>query len=127
MDRSFVLGLLASGIGLINAAHAGPDVCRPSLAVTNVQFSEMRPPTMERKWTAVVSADASQCATTTGNFQITFSRLKENGLEVDFRETFTWRLPSVNVAVEFWADEAVESHWLNNIAACPCRSVRSSR
>jgi len=53
--------------------------------------------------------------------------LKENGLEVDFRETFTWRLPSVNVAVELWADEAVESYWFNNIAACPCRSVRSSR
>ena len=121
MLRSFVLGLLASGIGLVNAAHAGPDVCRPSLVVTSAQFSEMRPPTMERQWTAVVSVDASQCATTSGNFQITFSRLKENGLEADFRETFTWRPPSVRVSVDFWVDEAVESYWLNSIAACPCR------
>ena len=121
MARSFILGLLASGIGLVDAAHASPDVCRPTLAVTDAQFSGMRPPTMERQWTAVVSVDASQCATTTGNFQITFSRLKENGLEVDFRETFTWRPPSVRVSVDFWADEAVESYWLNGIAACPCR------
>ena len=121
MDRSFILGLLASGIGFVSAAQAGPDVCRPSLAVTNVQFSAMQPPAMERTWTAVVSVDASQCATTTGNFEITFSRLKENGLEVDFRETFKWQPPAVNVAVDFWADEAVESYWLNNVAACPCR------
>ena len=121
MDRSFMLGLLASGMLFVSAAQAGPDVCRPSLAVTNVRFSEMKPPTMERKWTAVVSVDASQCATTTGHFQIAFSRLKENGLEVDFRETFTWQPPLVNVSVDFWADEAVESYWLNNVATCPCR------
>ena len=75
---------------------------------------------MERQWAAIVAVDASQCATTSGNFQITFSRLKENGLEVDYRETFTWRLPTVNVTVDFWADEAVESYWLNGVAACPC-------
>lgn len=121
MNRSFMLGLLMSGIGFTSAAHAGPDVCRPSLTVTDVQFSAMRPPTMERRWTAVVSVDASQCATTSGKFQIAFSRLKENGLEVDFRETFTWQPPSVNVSVDFWADEAVESYWLNAVAACPCR------
>jgi hypothetical protein len=121
MFRSRMLGLLAGGIGLISAAHAGADVCKPSLAVTDVRFSEMRPPTLERKWTAVVSVDASQCTTTTGNFEISFSRLKENGLEVDFRETFKWQPPAVNVAVDFWADEAVESYWLNNVAECPCR------
>lgn len=121
MDRSFTLGLMASGMLFVSAAQAGPDVCRPSLAVTNVQFSEMRPETMERTWTAVVSVDASRCATATGHFEITFSRQKENAPEVDFRETFTWQPPSVNVAVEFWADEAVESYLLNRVAACPCR------
>ena len=121
MFRSWMLGLLAGGIGLIGAAHAGTDVCKPSLAVTDVGFSAMRPPTLERKWTAVVSVDASQCATTTGNFEIMFSRLKENGLEVDFHETFKWQPPAVNVTVDFWADEAVERYWLNNVAACPCR------
>ena len=43
---------------------------------------------MERKWTAVVSVDASRCATTAGSFEIIFSRQKENGLEIEFREQF---------------------------------------
>ena len=121
MVRSFIIGPLASGILFISAAYAGPDVCKPSLAVTNVAFSEVRPETMERIWTAVVAVNASQCATTTGHFEITFSRQKENAPEVDFRETFTWQPPSVNVAVDFWADEAVESYLLNRVAVCPCR------
>ncbi len=122
MVRSRMFGLLAGGIGFISAAQAaGPQVCKPSLAVTDVRFSEMRPPTMGRRWTAVVSVDASQCATTTGHFEITFSRQKENAPEVDFRETFTWQPSSVKVAVDFWADEAVESYLLNRVAACPCR------
>jgi hypothetical protein len=120
MNQSSVFGLLAA-IGLISAAHAGPDVCKPSLAVTNVQFSEVRAETMERTWTAVVSVDASRCATATGHFEITFSRQKENAPEVDFRETFTWQPSSVKVAVDFWADEAVESYLLNRVAVCPCR------
>lgn len=118
---SIVIGLLASGIGLGGAAHAGPDVCRPSLTVTDVQFSGTRPETMERTWSAVVSVDASRCATTSGHFEITFSRQKENAPEADFRETFTWQPPSVKVAVDFWADEAVESYVLNRVAVCPCR------
>jgi hypothetical protein len=91
MVRSCIVGLLAASIGFANAAHAaGPQVCRPALAVSEVRFSAMLPPTMGRKWTAVVSVDASQCATTAGYFELGFSRLKENGPEVDFRERFTW-------------------------------------
>ena len=122
MNRARMIGLLACGIALAGTAHgAGQPVCRPALAVSEVKFSAMLAPTMERKWTAVVSADASQCATAAGTFEIGFSRLKENGPEVDFRESFTWHAPSVKVSVDFWADEAVESYWLNNVAPCPCR------
>jgi hypothetical protein len=122
MVRSCIVGLLAASIGFANTAHAaGPQVCRPALAVSDVRFSEMLPPTMERKWTAVVSVDASQCATAVGYFELGFSRLKENGPEIDFREPFTWQAPSVKVSVDFWVDEAVESYWLNNVAPCPCR------
>jgi hypothetical protein len=95
--------------------------CRPALAFKEVRFSEMRPPTLERKWTAVLSIDASRCATTSGRFEIVFSRLKENGIEIEFREQFMWRPDSVKVSVDFWADEAVERYWLDNVAACPCR------
>jgi hypothetical protein len=32
-----------------------------------------------------------------------------------------WRPDSVEVSVVFWADEAVERYWLDNVAACPER------
>ena len=32
-----------------------------------------------------------------------------------------WRPGSVEVSLDFWADEAVETYWLYNVAACPCR------
>ena len=122
MYRSYVIGLLAGGIGLISVTQAiGQQACRPALAVKQIRFSEMTPPTLERKWTAVSSVDASRCATTSGRFEIVFSRLKENGVEIEFREQFMWRPDEVEVSVDFWADEAVERYWLNNIAACPCR------
>ena len=118
----FMFGLVIGSIGFVDATHAvGQQVCRPALAVTEAKFSEMQPPTMERKWTAAVSVDASQCDSTIGYFEIGFSRLKENGPEVDFREKFTWQAPSVNISVDFWADEAVESYWLDGVATCPCR------
>ena len=121
MNRARIAGLLACGIGLAGTAHAaGQPVCRPALTVSDVKFSAMQSPSMQRKWTAVVSVDASRCAAAAGYFEIGFSRLKENGPEVDFRERFTWQPPSVGVSVDFWADEAVESYFLSNVAPCPC-------
>src|SRR3979411_2799284 len=117
MYRSCIFGLLAGGMGLVGARQApGQQTCRPALAFKEVRFSEMQPPTMERKWTAVLSVDASRCATTSGRFGIVFSRLKENGIETDFQEQFMWKPALVEVSVDFWADEAVEGYWLNNVA-----------
>ena len=99
---------------------AGRQACKPTLAFKEVQFSPMQPPTLERRWTAIVSADASRCTTTAGYFEIGFSRLKENGVEVEFREQFIWSSPTVTVGVDFWADEAVESYWIDSIQTCPC-------
>lgn len=122
MYRSCLSGILASALGLICVTQAaGQQVCKPTLAFKEVQFSEMQPPTLERKWTAIVSVDASRCAANSeGHFQIAFSRLKENGPELEFRERFLWRPPSVAVGVNFWADEAVERHWIDSVASCPC-------
>jgi hypothetical protein len=119
---SITSGLLAAVVGLVSVTQAvGQQVCRPVLAIKNVQFSPMQPPTMERTWTAVVSVDASRCATTSGRFAIGFSRLKETAPEMDFREQVSWREGLVAVAVDFWADEAVEGYWLDDVAVCPCR------
>ena len=122
MLRSCISGFLAGAIGLVSVTHAaGQPVCRPALGFNEVRFSPMQPPTMARTWTAVVSVDASRCAANSGgHFDIVFSRLKENGVEVEFREQFVWLPPAVKVAVEFWADEAVEYYWLGNVTPCSC-------
>ena len=99
-------------------------VCKPGLAISDVQFSPMHPETLQRKWTALVSVDASRCAENAGGtFDIGFSRLKENALEEEFSARFQWNAPSVKVDVDFWADEAVERYWLGRITPCACRDL----
>jgi hypothetical protein len=122
MYRSCIFGLLAASIGLVSVTQSvAQQMCKPALAFKAVRFSKMKPPTLERKWTAVLSVDASRCATTSGHFGIVFSRLKEIGPEIEFQEQFVWKPDLVEVSVDFWADEAVEGYRLSNIAACPCR------
>jgi hypothetical protein len=123
MVRSCISALLAGIIGLVSMTQAiGQPVCKPALAFKDIHFSKMQPPTLERRWTAIVSVDASRCARDTGGyFEIGFSRLKENGMELEFREQFIWLPPAVKISVDFWADEAVEAYWIDNVAPCPCR------
>ncbi len=102
------------------SAAAAP-LCKPALAFKDVRFSDTQPETMERRWTALLSVDASRCTTPSGRFEILFSRQKENGPEVDFIEQFTWKPDAVEVSIDFWADEAVEGYALTGIAPCPCR------
>jgi hypothetical protein len=124
MYRSCISGLLAGIIGVAGAAQAfAQQVCRPALAFREVQLSPMQLPTGERRWTAKVVADASRCSTTAGYFEIGFSRLKENGEEVEFREQFIWSTPSSFVSVDFWSDEAVEAYWVDSVQACPCAKI----
>jgi hypothetical protein len=80
MYRSCMSGFLASIIGLVSVTQAvGQRECRPTLVFKEVHFSEMRPPTLERKWTAVVSVDASRCAANSqGYFEIVFWRRKSD-------------------------------------------------
>lgn len=122
MHRSCISGFLAGIIGLVSVTLAvDQQECRPTLAFKEVHLSEMQPPTLERKWTAVVSVDASRCAANShGYFEIVFWRLKEIGPEMEFRERFKWQSPSQKVEVGFWADEAVERYWIDNIAPCRC-------
>jgi hypothetical protein len=121
--RSLLLStaaLFAAAIGLTGTAQAAGPTCTPALAFKEVRFSPMQPPTMERTWTALLSVDASRCATASGPFAILFSRHMENGPEFDFEEQFTWKPGLTEVSVDFWADEAVERYWLKP-ASCPCR------
>ena len=96
-------------------------MCRPTLAISGVHFTEMQPPTLSRTWSAVVAVDAAHCAANaTGTFEIVFVREKEIGPDLEFRERFVWRAPSVKVQVDFAADEAVQSYIIDNVTACDC-------
>ena len=103
MHRCRISGFLAALLGLMSVAGAeGQPLCRPTLTLTAVDFSEMQPPTFERKWSAVVSVDSSPCAANSeGQFEVVFSRLKEIGLENAFHERFRWRQTSVKVGEAF--------------------------
>jgi hypothetical protein len=95
--------------------------CRPTLAISDVHFTEMQPPTLSRTWSAVVSVDTAHCAAKAiGTFEIVFVREKENAPDLAFRERFVWRAPSVKVQVNFAADEAVQSFRIDNVMACDC-------
>jgi len=121
IPRTCIVTLLVGSIGLSGIAPAvAGRVCKPTLTVTNAKLSEMQPPMLERRWTAVVSADTRRCATTTGHFEMAFSREKENGLKFEFHEQLIWSAPSVMVGVGFWADEAVETYRIESVQPCPC-------
>jgi hypothetical protein len=114
--------MLASVFGLIDTAWAASAaVCKPALAFQDVRFSAVNRETLIRTWTAKVLVDASRCASSSGRFEILFTRQKENAIEVDFTESFEWRPGAVEIAVEFWTDEAVEDYRATRIAECPCR------
>jgi hypothetical protein len=117
-----MVGFLAGIAYLLSVTHLlGQQVCKPNLAFKEVNFSEMQPPTLKRTWTAVVSVDTAGCAVNSrGHFEIVFSRLKEIGPEIEFREQFKWQSPLVRVVVDFWADEAVDRYWIDNVSACSC-------
>lgn len=122
MYRSLIFGTIAGALGL---AGLGPvtaqSLCRPKLTVTAVRFSAMIPPTLKRKWAATVIVDASRCqADSSGHFEIVFTRLSELGPDLDFRERYTWRSPSVEVTEDFARDEAVQRFRVENITSCVC-------
>lgn len=124
--RAWLPKILACLIGTGGVAHAAAaPMCHPILVFKETEFSQMQPPTLERRWSAIVSVDASRCAPhSEGQFEIVFTRLKEIGLELQFRERFVWRPPAVTVKVDFWADEAVEvkRQWIDAVTPCPCRN-----
>src|SRR5581483_5036324 len=104
----------AALVWITPAVSAEP--CRPALAIGDVHFTAMQPPTLARTWSAVVSVDAPQCAASaTGTFDIVFIREKETAPDLEFRERYVWRPPSVKVTIGFAADEAVQSYRIDNV------------
>jgi hypothetical protein len=118
---SLAVWLLAGCVDLVSPqAIAGSLVCKPVLIVKSARLSPMRPPTLERVWSAVVSVDASNCASTAGYFELGISRMKENSPDLKFREQFIWSTPSVTISVDFAPDEAVGAYWIDSVQLCTC-------
>ncbi len=94
----------------------------PGLTLSEVQFSPIRTPKLQRNWTAVLTVDAAECAANSaGHFEIVFTRLSENAPDLEFREHFAWSSFPRNIALDFAADEAVAGYRIENITPCVCR------
>jgi len=113
----------AATITLIGVTPAtAQNLCRPTLTINEVLFSPIERPNLERKWTATVTANTSDCAVDSGGFfDIVFTRLSENAPDLEFRQRFAWSPFSVNVAIDFAADEAVGQYRIENVTPCVCR------
>jgi hypothetical protein len=122
MNRFGAFAALAGVIGGTGLTQAfGQSSCRPNLAFKDVAFSAMQPPTMQRKWTAMVSVDASRCAAgSNGSFEIVFTRLQEFGPDTEFSDAFIWVAPEVTVSVSFAPTEAVQDYRIGRITPCTC-------
>jgi len=107
---------LVSGITETTAAQ----LCRPALTFKDVHFSEVR--NLQRTWTAALAVDASRCASTSGRFDLAFTREKENAPDLEFVERFTWKPGRIEVTVYFWRDEAVLDYSIGYVEPCTCRN-----
>jgi hypothetical protein len=112
--------LLAGSVMLCGTTPSpGEPTCRPILSVESARLSAVKD--QQRKWLAVLRADASRCATPVGRVTIDFIRLKENAPDLPFTEPFTWADGRTELAVPLWADEAVLDYAIGAIAPCACR------
>jgi len=112
--------LLAVTLVLLGATQAvASKLCKPTLWLRDVRISEARE--MHRTWTGVLVADGSPCSTTSGQFDVQFTRLKEVAPDLQFIERFTWVSGQSELSLDFWWDEWLEDHQILGIAPCPCR------
>ena len=109
---------LAALITLAAPTPLAAQACKPAFAIKETRFSPAQ--NQQRTWTAVLSLDASHCAMTSGRFDITFIRMKENAPDLPFTETFTWHPGRIEVSLDFWWDEAVLDQWIGGVTACAC-------
>ena len=119
--RAFVSAVAALPLVLMGATpNWAQPVCKPAIAFTEAHYAPMKLPKLERTWTVTFTVDASRCATSSGSFSILFMVWKENAPDTEYVETFQWIAHSNVISKEFWADEAVGTYTVNDIAPCPC-------
>jgi len=112
---------LAPSVLLLLATQAAPaaQICKPALSLRDAGTSETR--NLEKTWAAVLLAEASRCSTTSGRFEIQFTRSKEGAPDLRFVEQFTWVSGRSEIALDIWWDEWIEDFQITRITSCPCR------
>jgi hypothetical protein len=119
MSTSRLSTLLAGCLVVFSAAQAtGNGLCTPDVAFKEVRFSHHA---SHRLWTGIFAVDASQCARSTGRFELSLVRQKETAPDLRFVEHATWHWGQAEVAVELAIDEAISDYGIRNIAPCICR------
>ena len=121
MSRSYMSALCAGFAVLCGVTQAlGSSLCRPAIIIKDVQFADIR--SSHRTWTAILNVDASECSANTGRFEIRYTRLKENAPDLPSSDWFAWKPGSIQVSLDFWADEAILDYSVSTIAPCGCRN-----
>jgi hypothetical protein len=91
------------------------------VTIAQAQLSEVDHSTAERRWTALLSVDASRCVPgASGSFQLALLRLKKNPPDLALRERVAWQRPTATAEVPFAADEAVGPAWIEEVSPCAC-------
>ena len=102
MRRSPLALLFAGGTFLFGMTHVlAGQLCRPALSFKEIGFSEVR--NLQRMWSAVLAVDASRCTTSSGRFEVVFTREKENAPDLAFVEEFTWNPGRIEISLDFLA------------------------
>lgn len=125
LRRIVPTSLLAGALVALWATDALAAItCKPLLSIKNVR--ELRPaerPVQPWTWKATIVADASYCATKSGNFEIDAIQIKEYAPDVQFTEKYRWTAGQFDVSIELAADEAIDDYRIGFIAPCVCREM----
>jgi hypothetical protein len=113
--------LLAASTVVVGATpNVAQQLCQPAVTVADAHISEAR--NMQRTWSAALTVDASRCSATSGQFEVEFTRLKENAPDMQFIERFTWVPGRTRISLDMWWDEWLQDYRIGRIAPCPCRN-----
>jgi len=119
MRSLHLAGWLAGSVVVFTATpDAAQQICKPALALTEASISDVR--NRQRTWTGILSLDASPCSSASGEFEVEFTRLKENAPDLRFIERFTWASGQTKVSLDIWWDEWVQDYRVSRVAPCPC-------
>lgn len=116
--------LMLAGLLAWPTAASSAITCKPILSVKNVrELRTAERPVQPWTWKATIVADASFCATKSGNFEIDFVQIKEYSLDVQFTEKYRWTSGQIDVSMELAGDESILDYRIGFIAPCVCREI----